>query len=86
MLTDNFAYATGPRLECKVLLLSIAKPIVDLVTPPSAWFSTELIVDTGTPRTAMPIPEVPKLIKPKVYQKMYQSGFVFHKYDYKADI
>ncbi|MGZ0188425.1 MAG: hypothetical protein ACKVH0_10550, partial [Alphaproteobacteria bacterium] len=66
--------------QCKALLLSISKAIVDLVTPPSAWFSTELIVDTGTPRAAMPIPEVPKLIKPKVYQKTYHSELVFYKY------
>jgi hypothetical protein len=43
-------------------------------------------VDTGTPRAATPIPEVPKLIKPKVYQKTYQSGFLFHNYVYKSDI
>ena len=30
----------------------------------------------------MPVPEVPKLVKPKVYQKTYQSGFLFHNYDY----
>ena len=27
-----------------------------------------------------------KLIKPKVYQKTYQSDFLFHNYDYKSDI
>ena len=26
------------------------------------------------------------LIKPKVYQKTYQSGFLFHNYDYNSDI
>jgi hypothetical protein len=42
-------------------------------------------------RTIETTPEEPlaangqKLIKPKVYQKTYQSGFLFHKYDYKAD-
>ena len=34
----------------------------------------------------MPVPELTKLVKPKVYQKTYQSGFAFHYYYYKSDI
>ena len=43
-------------------------------------------------RTIETTPEEPlaangqKLIKPKVYQKTYQSDFLFHNYDYKSDI
>ena len=77
-----------PANVSSAALLSSAYPkrLYTLVTPPSAWFSTRLIVETGIPDAAMPVPELTKLVKPKVYQKTYQSGFAFHYYYYKSDI